>query len=453
MKLLFVDDEATLRDVVERQMAKEGIDVVCVGSGEEALEQLASGDFDVAVTDLRLPGIDGIEIIRKTRESGDDIPFLLITAYASVKTAVAALQAGAADFLIKPVRMPDLLHRVGQLFDHDRLKRENVLLRRMAGRESESTWLPDTPAGQKINDLLAKVAHTDMTVTIVGETGTGKGIVARLLHDIGPRAKAPFLSVNCGAIPETLIESELFGHIKGAFTGADRNQPGLFMGAAGGTLFLDEIGEVSPAMQAKLLHAIEDKNIRPIGDNRDRAVDVRIVTATNRDLEQLVADGTFRRDLYYRLNMFEIELPPLRELKDSLRAAVDFFLTKHRRRRGLPEVTIDDGVWRHFQAYDWPGNLRELDNVIERALLLCEDGRITLSELPPALTGKGGGQPEAAVTGPLKDRVQSFERAVITREIENAGGDRRAAARVLGIGLSTLYRKLEEAEPEPGAET
>jgi two-component system response regulator AtoC len=443
MKVLVVEDETAFRQVLENQFAKDEIEATGVGTGKEALEALAKGDFDVVVTDLRLPDIDGIEIIRQTRNGGNEVPFLLMTAYASVKTAVSALQTGAADYLVKPVRVPDLVRRVKQIYDLDRLKRENTLLRRIVQHETKKYWLPDTAASQNIKQLIAKVSNTDLTVLICGESGTGKGMTARLIHATSDRADKPFVAVNCGAIPENLVESELFGHVKGAFTGADKNQDGLFVAATGGTLFLDEIGELPPAVQVKLLNAIEEKAVRPVGATRDRVVNVRIIAATNRNLEKMVEEGTFRRDLFYRLNVVQIILPPLREQKEALDSAVQFIVDKYRAQYNLRDTDIDQSAWDFLMGYNWPGNFRELDNVLERALLLCDNGHVTPKDLPAAVQNRDG-PGEVCLVGSFKERVAAFEKQIIMQAIQGAGGDRRLAAENLGIGLSTLYRKLEE---------
>ena len=449
MRVLIVEDEESLRGAIEARLTKEDIGVVGVGTGQEALDLLRSDEFDIVVTDLRLPDIAGIEIIRKAREFGVETPFLLMTAYASVRTAVNALKAGAADYLIKPMRVDDLVHRIKQLYDMTCLRRENSLLKRVMSRNPGAFWLPDTPAGEHISSLLSKVANTDMTVLIRGESGTGKGMMARFLREISNRAGQPLVAVNCGAIPDTLVESELFGHVKGAFTSADKAQDGLFMAANGGTLFLDEIVELTPAAQGKLLHVIEEKTVRPVGSTRGKTVDVRIIAATNRDLEEMLAEGTFRRDLYHRINIFPIELPPLRMQKEVLPSAVEFFLGKSSSQSKHSELTIDDAVLQKFQEYDWPGNLRELDNVIERAVLLCDDGHITLDVLPGSIINHEYRDPSGISDyGTFRDRVQAFERQVFNQAISDAGGDRKAAAYELGIGLSTLYRKLEES-PSP----
>jgi two-component system response regulator AtoC len=421
VKLLLVEDELAQRQILASELAKLGNEVVAVETGAEALTKLDQGEFDIAVTDLKLPDFDGIEVIRRVRKSGNDIPILVITAYASLKTAIAALQVGATDYLIKPVRIPDLARRLQQIDDLDRLRRENRLLRRVIQQDANSFWFPETPEGQHLRRIVSKVGTTDLTVLINGESGTGKGVTARLLHAVSPRAGGPFVSVNCGAIPETLIESELFG-------------------------YADEISSLALPMQAKLLHAIEEKSVRPVGSTTDQPVDLRIIAATNRDLEDMVQEGSFREDLVFRLNVFQLRLPTLREQREAMPSAVEYFLNKHTCQHPASAIKIAPEVWDRFSAYDWPGNLRELENAIERALVLCEEGVIALADLPPALQFAPGARP-ATARGTLKERAIAFERLTILQTIEMFGGDRPRAAEVLGIGLSTLYRKLEGDGP------
>ena len=446
MKILIIEDEAAFLHVILGEMEKAEIEAVGARKGEEGLEYLKDHDFDMVVTDLRLPDMDGIEIIRQTRESGDETPFLLMTAYASVKTAVSALQSGAADYLIKPLRVPDLIRRVQQIYDLDNLRRENTLLKRIVNRDTSKFWYSDNLANKKIEKIVAKVSATDLTVLINGESGTGKGVTARNIHAASNRNGGQFVAVNCGAIPENLVESELFGHVKGAFTGAEKSQDGLFVAAINGTLFLDEIGELPQASQVKLLHAIEEKTIRPVGSTKLTPVDVRILAATNKDLEQEVEAGNFRRDLFFRLNVVQISLPSLVDQRDSLASATQFFIDKYSEQYGLKDLTVDPEVWNVFNNYNWPGNFRELDNAVERMLLLCSDSTITLEDVPPHIMGESG-EGQSYISGTFKDLVQAYEKQIIMQAIQAAEGDRRTAADNLQIGLSTLYRKLEEGEP------
>jgi len=447
MKVLIIEDETAFRQVLEEEFRGEGGDVTGVGTGKEALQAFEDREFDIVITDLRLPDTDGIEVMKAVREAGIEVPFLLMTAFASVRTAVSALQMGAADYLIKPVRVADVVRRVKQIHELDRLQRENTLLKRMVRQDYSHYWYPDTPVSQQVQQLISKVCDTDLTILIVGETGTGNGMTARLLHSVGPRSDRPFVSVNCGAIPENLVESELFGHAKGAFTSADKATDGLIKAAHGGTLFLDEIGELPLPVQVKFLTFLEEKIVRPVGSVKDIKVDCRIIAATNRNLEDLVAEGKFRRDLYFRLNVFQISLPPLREQKEALPSLMNFTIEKYKQSFDIGEVVVPDEVRDLLYSYSWPGNIREFDNAMERALLLRENKEITVNDLPPAIAsaavGTSGMLSPDSVSGSFKSRVETFERHVIAEAIKAAGGDRRAAAQSLGIGLSTLYRKLE----------
>ncbi len=442
MNLLLVEDEYAQRQILEKELTKLGNEVVAVETGAEAVSHLEHGTFDVAVTDLQLPDFDGIEVIRRARAAGNNVPILVITAYASLKTAVSAIQAGATDYLIKPIRAADLARRLQQLNDLDHLHRENRLLRRVIQQDAKRYWFPETPAGQQLVRLVSKVGSTDLPVLITGESGTGKGMTARLLHAASPRADGPFLSINCGALRENLIESEFFGYLKGAFTGATESHSGLFDAAARGTLFLDEVSSLDSPMQAKLLQAIEEKAIRPVGSTTEHEVDVRIIAATGGDLDEMVLQGVFREDLAFRLKVFQVSLPPLREQREAISAAVDFFMTKHAGLCPHQEITITSAAWDLILAHDWPGNLRELENAVERVLVLCEAGEITPADLPPTLQLSGDARPALADAG-LKQRVTIFERMTILQTIERCQGDRQKAADSLGIGLSTLYRKLD----------
>jgi len=447
LQVLVIDDEAALRQVLAEQIREAGYQVEHVGTGEAALKRLAKGDVDVALCDIRLPDVNGIEVMRRTVESGVDTVFVVMTAFASVNTAIEAMKAGAHDYLIKPVRPEDLNHRLNAVSEMMALRDENRRLRTLVPETfRDACLLPSGPA-QQVMRLAQRVARTEGTVLITGESGTGKGMIAHFIHRHSLRARAPLVSVNCGAIPKDLLESEFFGHLKGAFTGADRAKKGLMIEADGGTLLLDEIADLPLGLQVKLLHAIEEKAIRPVGGERARQVDVRILAATNQDLEQLVHDGRFREDLYYRLNVLHMHLPPLRERADDIEALVHYFLGSGPRRLGLSgQFKIDPEAEELLKEYHWPGNIRELQNVIDRALILCDTDTLTVADLPHQVTRPppSGAPGMASESGTLRDRAREFEVNVIKQAIQEAGGDRRAAARELGIGLSTLYRKLEE---------
>lgn len=450
LQVLVIDDEPAIRQVLASQVQKAGHEADQADCGTAALARLTRGDVDVAICDIQLPDFDGIEVVRRARTQGVETSFLMITAFSSVDTAIEAMKAGAFDYLVKPLRKEDVLRRLDQIGDLLELKAENRRLRSLIEDGSERECRLPSMAMQTVTQLVAKVARTDGTVLITGESGTGKGHLAKAIHEQSHRAAGPFVSVNCGAIPEALLESEFFGHLKGAFTGADRAKKGLFLEASGGTLFLDEIAELPPALQVKLLHALEEGEVRPVGSETTRRVDVRIVAATNRDIVKMIADGAFREDLYYRLNVLHIHIPPLRDRREDIAPLIAYFLRRESRRLAVNnELGLDPAVEDILQAYSWPGNLRQLQNVVARALILAEDGRVTLSDLPPEITMANSRDfsetfAESA-SGSLREQVRQFEAHLIRKAITEHNGDRQTAAKRLGIGLSTLYRKLEES--------
>jgi two-component system response regulator AtoC len=459
LQVLVIDDEPAIRQVVSVLLRKAGHTVDQAGDGEAALERLGKGDVDIALCDIKMPGMSGIDLLRQARAVNLDTAFIMMTAFASVDTAIEAIKAGAADYMIKPLNNDELLHRLTKVGDLRGLRAENRVLRRLVLGVNQEVFGFNSPAMREMEHMAAKVARTDSTVLITGESGTGKGVVARLIHQQSLRAEGPFIPVNCGAIPENLVESEFFGHSRGAFTGADKARKGLFLEADGGTIFLDEIGELPMLLQVKLLHVIEQKKVRPVGEEQERPVDVRIITATNRDLGEMVAQGKFREDLYFRLSVFHIHVPPLRERRQDLPALIKFLLQRNARHMsGGQEVTLDPGVEALLMNYEWPGNVREMENVIDRAIILADGNHIVLADLPPQVTRADQSAQFAdgfQSSGSLREQLRKYEAALILRTIEESAGDRRAAAQKLGIGLSSLYRKLEEIEgqkpvPEPG---
>lgn len=451
MDVMVIDDEPAIRQVLTAFLLRAGYNVVQAPNGLEAFERLSKGDIDVAICDIKMPDISGIELVRRARAAGIDTNFIMMTAFASVDTAIEAIQAGASDYMIKPVRNEEVQHRLLKIEDMRGLRAENRVLRSLVQGKREDQFVFVAPALRDLDRLIAKVSPTDSTVLVTGESGTGKGVIARRIHQHSPRANAPFIPVNCGALPEHLMESELFGHTKGAFTGADKARKGLFLEADKGTIFLDEIGELPLLLQVKLLHVIEDKTIRAVGSEQARRADVRIVAATNRDLAQMVADGKFREDLYFRLSVFQIHAPPLRERREDIPALVRFLLERGAKRMSMQQpIALDADVHAILDAYDWPGNVREMENVIDRALILADQGQVTSADLPPQLLkAMRAGIPELAIAecgDGLREQVRRFESALIAKVISEADGDRRVAAQRLGIGLSSLYRKLEEFE-------
>ncbi|HEV3259599.1 MAG TPA: sigma-54 dependent transcriptional regulator [Gemmataceae bacterium] len=441
--ILVVDDEPLIRDTLAEYLAQEGFDVTACASGDEALAAAGGRAFDVALCDVQLPGMDGLELLDRLLKSHPQTFVLLITAYATVENAVEAFQRGAHDYLMKPILLDDVLNKIRRLLAYRELFRENQQLR----RELSRAWDPDqivgrSPAMRRVFDMVRKVAPTRSTVLLVGESGTGKELVARALHLQGAGPDARFLAVNCAAIPHDLLENQLFGHRKGAFTGADRDQAGLFVHAQAGTVFLDEIAELPLATQAKLLRAIEQKDILPVGANEPIHVENRVLAATNKDLFREVERGRFREDLFYRLNVVTITIPPLRERREDIPDLVDFLLAKHARTLGkrIPGVTHD--TMQLLLACRWKGNVRELDNALQRALILGEGHVITPADLPPDLVPTVG---DPVIVDDLSEAVRRFERQHIERILRQVP-DKKEAARKLGMGLSSLYRKIAELE-------
>jgi two-component system, NtrC family, response regulator AtoC len=451
LQVLVVDDEPAIRQVFTSALNKAGYPVESAGSAAEALAKLDKTAFDVVLCDVFMPVTDGIELIKLARARGHGATFIMVTAFASVDSAIDAIKAGAWDYITKPVHNEEILRRLEQIDAVRGLREENRTLRRMVMGGDEAAFAFSSPAMQNAERLITRVAPTDSTVLITGESGTGKGVAARRLHELSARRDGPFVSVNCGAIPETLIESELFGHTKGAFTSADRARKGLFAQADHGTIFLDEIGELPLSMQTKLLHVLESKEVRAIGGEATRKIDVRIVAATNRELPAMVREQRFREDLFFRLSMFQIPMPPLRERRSDLPALIKHLLARRVQSPGAPRLEIDAEAEELLVAFDWPGNVRQLENVLHRAAILADGGHIHVSDLPPevARVGSAGAPSEGSSgEGTLRERLRRFEVSLIRRAIDEAAGDRRAAAQRLGIGLSSLYRKLEEASSD-----
>jgi two-component system, NtrC family, response regulator AtoC len=454
LNVLVVDDEPAVRQVLAAAIAKAGYNVEAVGSAAQALAKLDAASIDVVLSDVFMPVMDGIELLKQARARGHAATFIMVTAFASVDSAIDAIKAGAWDYITKPVRNEEILHRLEQIDSLRGLREENKALRSMVLGGGDKVFNFTSPAMLAIERLVSRVAPTDSTVLITGESGTGKGVTARRLHELSSRRHGPFVSVNCGAIPETLLESELFGHSKGAYTGADRARKGLFVQADRGTIFLDEIGEVPLAMQTKLLHILEAKEVRALGSEQSRKVDVRIVAATNRDLQAAVAQGRFREDLFFRLSVFQIPMPPLRERRADIPGLLHHIIAQRVLPSGSSEkLTLEAEAEDLLVNFPWPGNVRQLENVLHRAAILADGGCIRVGDLPPEVTsggaaGSGESAPAVGNEGSLRERVRRFELSLIRRAIEEASGDRRLAAQRLGIGLSSLYRKLEEAPLE-----
>jgi two-component system response regulator PilR (NtrC family) len=447
-RLLVVDDERSMQEFLEILFRREGYEVATAGGVDEALAQLENDEFDLVITDVSMPERSGLELLHAVREHSPETLVIMITAYASAETAIKAMKEGAYDYVTKPFKVDEIRLVVEKALEKKLLSSEN---RRLRG-ELRSQLLRRSIVGssapmQRVYDLVAQVADTKTNVLISGESGTGKELVARAIHDASERRDAPFVAVNCGAIPENLLESELFGHVKGAFTGAVHNKAGLFEIADGGTLFLDEVGELTLPLQVKLLRAIQDKRIRRVGGTNDRVVDVRIISATNRRLEEEVAANRFREDLYYRLNVIQIPLPPLRERADDIPLLVHHFVEKYATELGKPIAACSEAAMRRLLEYGYPGNVRELENVIERAVALSRSERIELDALPPTVLAAP--EPAAPARIPaagvnLEELVNDYERVLLAQALRQAGGVKKRAAALLGVSFRSFRYRLEK---------
>jgi two-component system response regulator PilR (NtrC family) len=447
--ILVADDEPGVRESLAEILRDAHYLVETAADGTAALKALDERDFAVVVTDLRMPGADGLAILKRARAVSPQTFVLVMTAHGSVDTAVEALRAGASDYLLKPVMFEDLLAKVERLLEHRQIAWQMQMLRREVDSQYDFHGLVGTSAPmQEVMNLLKKVAPTQTTVLITGESGTGKEVVARAIHHYSEVAQKIFLPVNCAAIPENLLESQLFGHTRGAFTGAVSAQEGLFSRAKGGTIFLDEIGDMPFGLQSKLLRAIESKEILPVGSTQPVNVDVRIIAASNRDLRAMVDEGKFREDLFYRLNVVNIVLPPLRDRREDIPHLLEFLVRRHNREMKRAYKGVDNACLKVFMSQPWKGNVRELDNVIEHAMILGNGEWITVADLPRGLRSSDETLP--AVGDDLKEALRAYERIHIETVLRRAGQDKRKAADLLGLSLSSLYRKLNELGIELG---
>jgi len=439
-RVLVVDDDPLTVKLLEKALGLAGYDVTGARSGAEARERLRAQVFDAALVDLRMPGMGGLELLREIRRHDPALDVIMMTAYPEVSTAVEALKEGACDYLQKPLNLDELRHRVARAMERRFLRREVTGLRaRLGERVAGQELVAVSPPMVRIQALIGRVAGTDSPVLIEGESGTGKERVAVALHRESPRRDGPFIPVNCGAIPPDLLESEFFGHVRGAFSGAVADTLGLFRSADGGTLFLDEVAELPLALQVKLLRVLQEKEVRPVGSTTSHPVDARIVAATNRDLDRAVAEERFRRDLFYRLNVVRIRVPPLRERKEDVPALVTAFLRQLNARYGRDVRAVAPDAMAALLAYDFPGNVRELENALERAYALGAAGEIGLADLPALGAGPGAPGPPG-----MARSLAEVERELIRRALEAHGRSREQAARALGISPRTLYRRMKE---------
>ncbi|MBT3268823.1 sigma-54-dependent Fis family transcriptional regulator [Candidatus Poribacteria bacterium] len=449
--ILVVDDEEPIRDSVRRILLKEGFDVRVAESGKRGLEELRENPPSLLLADIHMAEMDGLELLKSTKMIAPETQVIMMTAYGTVESAVQAMKDGADDFLEKPLSRAALLSAINKALEKHVLVSENRLLRaEIAKHRGISNVVGRSHAMRQVLDLVAQVAPTNATVLITGETGTGKEVIARAVHHLSPRTDRPFVSVNCAALPETLIESELFGYEKGAFTDAKGRRAGRFQQAHTGTLFLDEIGDMQPHLQVKLLRALQEGMVEPLGSSRPQEVDVRILTATNRDLGAAVATGAFREDLFYRLNVVGIDLPPMRDRREDIPILVHHFIRRFADRNERRVQGIDARAMRSLQNYEWPGNVRQIENVIERAVILAPGDVIMLADLPHDIAGEDA-VPEDVLHIPIGLPFEEVKSRVIGETLRRANGNKELAAKLLDISSRTIYRWMRDREEAAAA--
>ncbi|HYD54597.1 MAG TPA: sigma-54 dependent transcriptional regulator [Gemmatimonadaceae bacterium] len=444
-RILVIDDEQGILDSLRILLRNEGFTPLTANGGKEGMAALERETPDIVLTDIRMPHATGVEILAAARQQDPDLPVILMTAQATLQSAMQAVNEGAFYYIQKPFRNDELLAILKRAAEHRRLKLENTTLKQEIRRRDKSETA--RPVGQSkswldVLRLAETVAPTDSTVLIQGESGTGKEVIARYIHDLSTRTEGPFQSINCGALPESLLESELFGHVKGSFTGAHKDKMGLFAAAARGTFFLDEIGETTPATQVKLLRVLQHREVIPVGATEAMPIDTRLVAATNRDLEEEIKRGSFRSDLYYRLNVIAIYLPPLRARREDIPLLVEWFLQRTAEQRGEAPKVPTASALEVLSAYDWPGNVRELENALERAVILTTGAQIDVKALPEKVTERRAEPLISEQRSTTNPSLEAIEKAYILWVLQSEGGNKSRAAEALGIDPSTLYRKL-----------
>lgn len=446
--VLVVDDEENMRHMLSLLLTREGYRVTVAENGARAFEILAQDPADIVLCDLRMPVMDGMEFLEACQSKGLEPTIIMMSAYGTLDIAVEAMKKGAYDYVSKPFRPDEVILTLRKAEERERLRRENLRLREELTLQScYGQMVGQSPAMKEIFSTIEKVAPFAVTVLILGESGTGKELIARAIHEKSPRASKPFLALNCGAVPHSLMESELFGHVKGAFTDAVQERKGMFMAADKGTLFLDEVGELPREVQVKLLRVLQDQEVRPVGGIKSQKVDVRILAATSRDLEEDVREGRFREDLFYRLNVVTIKVPPLRDRLEDIPLLVEHFIPSLRRKLRVEVEGVTLRALSALMRYWWPGNVRELENVMERAMVLCDRRRIDLPDLPQRIISQG--DPKGALSQTdlrLRARLRALEKELIREALERTGGNRTQAAKLLGITHRALMYKLRENE-------
>jgi len=449
--ILIVDDERSMREFLAIYLRRAGYAVEAADGGAQALATMKNREFDIVITDLRMPDIGGLEVLAETKKRHPETQVIVVTAFATADTAIAAMKAGAYDYLTKPFKVDEVGLVVERALERRNLQKQNVALRdEIKGRYRLERLIGKSEPMQRLFEMLQKIAPAKTSVLLIGESGTGKELVSRAIHELSPRSGQPFVAINCGAIPETLIESELFGHVKGSFTGATTDKTGLFEAANGGTLFLDEIAELPIAMQVKLLRALQERKIKRVGGVTENEIDVRVVAATNRDLESEIENGSFRQDLYYRLNVIQLRIPPLRERRDDIPLLVEHFIRKFAAEHGRTISGIEPDTLSALMGHSFPGNVRELENIIERAVTLAPADRLTADNLPGLTSHQGASiaspsanlLPETGVN--LEQVVADFERGILLKALERTRGNRTEAARLLGVTFRSLRYRLSK---------
>jgi two-component system response regulator HydG len=455
--VLVVDDEPGIVDSLQKILERESLRVLGAGSGGEALDLIRREPVSVLITDLMMPGMSGLDLLKASRSVSPETETVLMTAYGTVENAVEAMKQGAYDFVTKPIKRAHLLRVVGKALEKRSLVQENRSLKAQLAAEKRRSLIGQSLPWRRTMDIVMQAAPSQATVLLLGESGTGKELLARAIHDASPRAAAPFVPVNCAALPESILEAELFGYEKGAFTGAVQRHDGRFLQAAGGTLFLDEIGEIPTHVQVKLLRVLQEGEVERLG-GRTTKVDLRLVAATNQDLRAAVREGRFREDLYYRLNVIAVPIPPLRDRREDIPILAEHFLQLYTARNGRHLGGFSRAALDLLARYEWPGNVRELENTVERAVVLCRGTSIELEDLPPDVrSGSGTLSDGRSLTFAVGTPLEEIERRVIHATLAHVGGDKRVCAQLLGIATRTIYRRLEEERvdgdrgaPDPG---